>query len=142
MLATYAMQNALYFSTGSCKEIEFYHYGNMPSITMVTVADPVLHPICYCTHVFDTCTHVCPTSLRGLCRMFVLCVLVGVTEHLLTAVPSPASAGLALNYYTHFTSPIRRYADLVVRTLDYTSQTCTVHACTLTLTHTHDPTPL
>ena len=36
MLTTYAMQNALYFSTGSCRESDFYHYGNMTSITMVT----------------------------------------------------------------------------------------------------------
>lgn len=36
MLTTYSMQNALYFSTGSCDESDFYHYGNMASITMVT----------------------------------------------------------------------------------------------------------
>ncbi|XP_067827366.1 DIS3-like exonuclease 1 isoform X1 [Heptranchias perlo] len=50
-MATQAMSNALYFSTGSCSEDEFYHYG------------------------------------------------------------------LALEKYTHFTSPIRRYADIVVHRL-------------------------
>ncbi|KAM6304566.1 DIS3-like exonuclease 1 [Podargus strigoides] len=50
-MATHAMSNALYFSTGSCPEEEFHHYG------------------------------------------------------------------LALEKYTHFTSPIRRYADVVVHRL-------------------------
>ncbi|KAF3830632.1 hypothetical protein GH733_004451 [Mirounga leonina] len=50
-MATQAMSNALYFSTGSCAEEEFHHYG------------------------------------------------------------------LALDKYTHFTSPIRRYADIVVHRL-------------------------
>ncbi|XP_009981521.1 PREDICTED: DIS3-like exonuclease 1 [Tauraco erythrolophus] len=50
-MATQAMSNALYFSTGSCPEEEFHHYG------------------------------------------------------------------LALEKYTHFTSPIRRYADIVVHRL-------------------------
>ncbi|POI25893.1 hypothetical protein CIB84_010357, partial [Bambusicola thoracicus] len=50
-MATQAMSNALYFSTGSCSEEEFHHYG------------------------------------------------------------------LALDKYTHFTSPIRRYADIVVHRL-------------------------
>ncbi|KFO90940.1 DIS3-like exonuclease 1, partial [Buceros rhinoceros silvestris] len=50
-MATHAMSNALYFSTGSCPEEEFHHYG------------------------------------------------------------------LALEKYTHFTSPIRRYADIVVHRL-------------------------
>ncbi|XP_078097275.1 DIS3-like exonuclease 1 isoform X1 [Mustelus asterias] len=50
-MATQAMSNAVYFSTGSCSEDEFYHYG------------------------------------------------------------------LALEKYTHFTSPIRRYADIVVHRL-------------------------
>ncbi|PKU36386.1 dis3-like exonuclease 1 [Limosa lapponica baueri] len=50
-MATHAMSNALYFSTGSCSEDEFHHYG------------------------------------------------------------------LALDKYTHFTSPIRRYADIVVHRL-------------------------
>ncbi|KFR02537.1 DIS3-like exonuclease 1, partial [Nipponia nippon] len=50
-MATHAMSNALYFSTGSCPEEEFHHYG------------------------------------------------------------------LALDKYTHFTSPIRRYADIVVHRL-------------------------
>ncbi|XP_048418764.1 DIS3-like exonuclease 1 isoform X3 [Stegostoma tigrinum] len=50
-MATQAMSNALYFSTGSCTEDEYYHYG------------------------------------------------------------------LALEKYTHFTSPIRRYADIVVHRL-------------------------
>lgn len=50
-MATHAMSNALYFSTGSCSEEEFHHYG------------------------------------------------------------------LALDKYTHFTSPIRRYADIVVHRL-------------------------
>ncbi|XP_009902181.2 DIS3-like exonuclease 1 [Dryobates pubescens] len=50
-MATHAMSNALYFSTGSCPEQEFHHYG------------------------------------------------------------------LALEKYTHFTSPIRRYADMVVHRL-------------------------
>nr|XP_008170669.1 DIS3-like exonuclease 1 isoform X1 [Chrysemys picta bellii] len=50
-MATQAMSNALYFSTGSCPEEEFHHYG------------------------------------------------------------------LALDKYTHFTSPIRRYADIVVHRL-------------------------
>ncbi|NWU96828.1 DI3L1 exonuclease, partial [Upupa epops] len=50
-MATNAMSNALYFSTGSCREDEFHHYG------------------------------------------------------------------LALEKYTHFTSPIRRYADIVVHRL-------------------------
>jgi len=50
-MATQAMSNALYFSTGSCAEEEFHHYG------------------------------------------------------------------LALDKYTHFTSPIRRYSDIVVHRL-------------------------
>ncbi|NWS39075.1 DI3L1 exonuclease, partial [Probosciger aterrimus] len=50
-MATHAMSNALYFSTGSCSEEEFHHYG------------------------------------------------------------------LALEKYTHFTSPIRRYADIIVHRL-------------------------
>ncbi|KFP75201.1 DIS3-like exonuclease 1, partial [Acanthisitta chloris] len=50
-MATHAMSNALYFSTGSCPEEEFHHYG------------------------------------------------------------------LALERYTHFTSPIRRYADIIVHRL-------------------------
>ena len=50
-MATQAMSNALYFSTGSCSEEEFHHYG------------------------------------------------------------------LALDKYTHFTSPIRRYADIIVHRL-------------------------
>uniref|UniRef100_A0A8B9G7B1 DIS3-like exonuclease 1 n=1 Tax=Amazona collaria TaxID=241587 RepID=A0A8B9G7B1_9PSIT len=50
-MATHAMSNAMYFSTGSCSEEEFHHYG------------------------------------------------------------------LALEKYTHFTSPIRRYADIVVHRL-------------------------
>ncbi|KAM6245727.1 DIS3-like exonuclease 1 isoform 3-T3 [Spheniscus humboldti] len=50
-MATHAMSNALYFSTGSCPEEDFHHYG------------------------------------------------------------------LALDKYTHFTSPIRRYADIVVHRL-------------------------
>ncbi|XP_066557335.1 DIS3-like exonuclease 1 [Amia ocellicauda] len=51
MMATQAMSNALYFSTGSCPEEQYYHYG------------------------------------------------------------------LALKHYTHFTSPIRRYADIIVHRL-------------------------
>ncbi|XP_030620937.1 DIS3-like exonuclease 1 [Chanos chanos] len=51
MMATQAMSNALYFSTGSCSEEQYYHYG------------------------------------------------------------------LALDRYTHFTSPIRRYADIIVHRL-------------------------
>ncbi|KAB0392945.1 hypothetical protein E2I00_014274, partial [Balaenoptera physalus] len=50
-MATQAMSNALYFSTGSCAEEEFHHYG------------------------------------------------------------------LALDKYTHFTSPIRRYSDIIVHRL-------------------------
>ncbi|KAG5270310.1 hypothetical protein AALO_G00191220 [Alosa alosa] len=51
MMATQAMSNALYFSTGACSEEQYYHYG------------------------------------------------------------------LALDRYTHFTSPIRRYADIIVHRL-------------------------
>ncbi|XP_051985516.1 DIS3-like exonuclease 1 [Xyrauchen texanus] len=51
MMATQAMSNALYFSTGTCTEEQYYHYG------------------------------------------------------------------LALDRYTHFTSPIRRYADIIVHRL-------------------------
>lgn len=28
MMATQAMSNALYFSTGACSEDQYYHYGN------------------------------------------------------------------------------------------------------------------
>lgn len=80
-MATHAMSNALYFSTGSCPEEEFHHYGILS-----------LHAV----GVVISVGREAPDGLTPLPFVFV---------------------GLALEKYTHFTSPIRRYADIVVHRL-------------------------
>lgn len=80
-MATHAMSNALYFSTGSCPEEEFHHYGILS-----------LHAV----RVVISVGREAADGLTPLPFVFV---------------------GLALEKYTHFTSPIRRYADIVVHRL-------------------------
>lgn len=82
-MATQAMSNALYFSTGSCAEEEFHHYGNWQ--------------------------HWLPDALT-VSKSFPECSVL-YSDVLLSF------EGLALDKYTHFTSPIRRYSDIVVHRL-------------------------
>jgi len=87
-MATHAMSNALYFSTGSCPEEEFHHYGIWS-----------LHFLCCSCGYFWNGGWEAVDSSDCFTPLPVLFV------------------GLALEKYTHFTSPIRRYADIVVHRL-------------------------